>query len=88
MCRTGCPNPGSHRTWGECARSARLQVGSAHHEIHRANDRELNAYYEARRQGIQPAGTRMHQIETAVRGADLIQKGDPFGGGGSLDDLG
>lgn len=78
-CRSGCPTQ-EHGSWGECARAANLQVGSAQHEIHRSNDRELRAYHDARRQGIQPAGTQMHQIETAVRGADIIQRGNPFEG--------
>lgn len=33
-------------------------------------DRELDAYAEARKQGIQPAGTRMSQVEAAVRISD------------------
>jgi hypothetical protein len=33
---------------------------------------ELDAYAEARRQGIQPAGTRMGQIKAAVEASDTI----------------
>lgn len=29
-------------------------------------DKELDAYKDARKQGIEPAGTKMHQIENAV----------------------
>jgi len=42
------------------------------------DQRELNAYREARRQGIQPAGTKMRQIESAVRGANDSGVGDPW----------
>ena len=35
-------------------------------------DKELSAYREARKQGIQPATTKMKDIQTAVRASDLI----------------
>lgn len=35
---------------------------------------ELDAYAEARRQGIQPAGTRMGQIKAALEASDKIGK--------------
>lgn len=46
----------------------------------RAWDAELGAYENARRQGIQPKGTRMHQVKAAVKHADATGVGDPFGG--------
>lgn len=33
-------------------------------------DRELAAYASARKEGIQPAGTKMHQIRAAVEYSD------------------
>jgi hypothetical protein len=35
-------------------------------------DKELSAYREARKQGIQPATTKMKDIQNAVRASDLI----------------
>jgi len=35
-------------------------------------DKELSAYREARKQGIQPATTKMEDIQNAVRASDLI----------------
>lgn len=39
-----------------------------------ANDRELDAYRSARKQGIQPKSTKMHDIQTAVRVSDHLGK--------------
>jgi len=74
-CRTGCPT-GDHATWGECARAANVRVAWAASAkgfdltAEKKADRELDAYADARRQGIQPAGTRMAQVEAAVRVSD------------------
>jgi hypothetical protein len=35
-------------------------------------DAELNAYSQARKQGIQPAGTKMSQIKAAVTASETI----------------
>lgn len=71
MCRTGCPEPGSHRTWGECARAARLRiaycgVGGGDATEQKKWDNELAAYRAARAQGIQPDGTTPRHVEKAV----------------------
>lgn len=39
--------------------------------ISHANDKELNAYRDARKQGIQPASTKMKDIQAAVRVSDV-----------------
>lgn len=75
MCRTGCPQPGSHRSWGECARAAHLRVaycgiGGGDASAQRKWDGELEAYRRARKEGIRPDGTRMRKIEEAVRLSD------------------
>lgn len=46
----------------------------------KAWDKELVAYADARRQGIQPKGTRMNQVKAAIKHADDTGIGDPFGG--------
>lgn len=71
-CRTGCPTQ-DHESWGECARAS--NIGVSNDPIAAAiknTDRELSAYRDARKQGIQPASTRMKDIQKAVRASDLI----------------
>jgi len=74
MCRTGCPTPGAHDSWGACLRSAKLQVGVDLLGVPRrqAWDRELTSYASAVAQGIQPEGTRQHQIDFAVAAANEL----------------
>lgn len=38
------------------------------------NERELDAYANARRQGIQPRSTRISDVQTAVRASDALGK--------------
>lgn len=37
-----------------------------------SNERELDAYASARKQGIQPRSTKMKDIQTAVRASDSL----------------
>ncbi|MFD9734416.1 hypothetical protein [Umezawaea sp. NPDC059074] len=69
-CRSGCPTQ-DHESWGACLRAAALQLAPAIMEIpgRRHWDAELREYGEARRQGIQPRGTRMAQVRAAVQAA-------------------
>lgn len=67
-CTTGCPTPGAHSTWGACARAKRLHVGDVKgRNGNKKWDADLQAYADARRQGIQPAGTERHHVDRAVR---------------------
>ena len=71
-CRTGCPTQ-DHANWGECARDANLSIGNdTVMNKGMAVEKELTAYKEARRQGIQPASTKMKDIQNAVRASDAI----------------
>ena len=48
-----------------------IQVQDMHiRAISHSNDKELSAYRDARKQGIQPATTRMNDIQKAVRVSD------------------
>lgn len=63
-CRSGCSTK-DHASYGECVRS------SVHFSIVDATrekkwQKELDAYWAARRQGIQPAGTRLADTREAV----------------------
>jgi hypothetical protein len=57
------------------AAGLQLNPGDAHHGKTMNNkkwDNELNAYREARSQGIQPAGTSMEKINEARRASDAL----------------
>lgn len=76
-CRTGCPTPGSHKSWGECARSANLRVaycgiGGGDASEQRKWDAELDLYRTARRQGIQPDGTKTDKVMAAIKASDQV----------------
>ena len=71
-CRTGCPTQ-NHESWGDCLRAANLSISNLTVMADIKNtDKELSAYREARKQGIQPATTKMKDIQNAVRASDLI----------------
>lgn len=69
-----------HKTWGECQRAKNLRIGfcqSAHgldYTNAKKNDAELQAYRDARAQGIQPAGTTMPAIRQAVELSNAVGK--------------
>lgn len=75
-CTSGCKTR-DHLTWGECMRAKNAVVaycgiagGDASSE--RKWDKELQAYRDARAQGIQPTGTTMPKIEAALRASDKV----------------
>lgn len=71
-CRSGCPTQ-DHNNWGECARSANISTANmAIAAVSRGVDKELSAYRDARKLGIQPASTKMKDIQKAVRTADKL----------------
>ena len=73
-CRSGCLTQ-DHANWGECARDANLSVGNATvAKVLNNNAKELNAYRDARKAGIQPASTKMADITKAVRLSDKVGK--------------
>lgn len=80
-CSTGCPTQ-DHRSFGECLRGKALQVdvavpGTGYDPARNKQwDSRINAYKDARRQGVAPAGTRKSQIDAAVKASDTL--GEPF----------
>lgn len=77
-CRTGCPTQ-DHANWGECLRASNLEFGtgdanSAVTMPKRKFEAELQAYRDARRQGIQPTGTSMAKIQQAVELSNKVGK--------------
>ena len=86
-CRSGCRTQ-DHKSWGECLRASNLQLnaGDAKHTTSVSKkkwDAELNAYKNARSQGIQPAGTTMAKVRQAVEISEKTGKafdaGKPYG---------
>lgn len=77
-CSSSCRTQ-DHESWGECVRSKGLQIGDvANHDNHRKVEKELQTYRDARRQGVQPEGTRTSQIRVAM---DVSEKtGVAYGG--------
>lgn len=77
MCRSGCPTPGEHKSWGACARAANLRVaycgiGGGDATEQKRWDDELSLYRSARAQGVQPEGTKTKQIEAALRASEAV----------------
>lgn len=67
-CRAGCPTPGAHRSWGECARLAGIQIdrhGLQHRSAEKDKDTRLSRYEDARRQGLQPKNTEWKSVREA-----------------------
>ncbi len=66
-CRTGCPTPGAHGSWGECARAADLRIGSRENRYYRRWDAGLQAYRDARKVGLQPQKPTLGSVDKAKR---------------------
>lgn len=75
MCRSGCRTQ-DHQSWGECLRDAgvRTYLASPSKGLDGTKqkkwDRELQAYRDARSQGIQPDSTNMPDIQKALKASD------------------
>lgn len=76
MCRSGCATK-DHKSWGECARAANLKVaycgiGGGDATAQNRWDGELSLYRAARAQGVQPDGTKRHQVEAALKASEAV----------------
>ena len=67
-CASACTSR-DHYTFGECVRSKGLQVAPniMGLQVNKDGEKELQAYRDARAQGIKPAGTTKAKVEEAVR---------------------
>jgi len=65
-CSSSCPNPGTHRSYGECMRAKGIRVEKLDRTQQKKADKNLDAYADARRYGIQPQSTRPHHVQQAV----------------------
>ena len=70
-CSSSCVSR-DHETFGECIRGKGLRVaycnsaGGSDYTAQKRWDADLDAYKQARAQGIQPASTSRHAVDRAV----------------------
>ena len=65
-CTSTCPTQ-DHETYGACLRAKDIQIGDLmHSQIQKAGDKNLDAYANARKYGIQPKSTRPADVRRAV----------------------
>jgi len=77
-CRTACTTR-DHATLGQCLRAANLHTSQVDTTREKAWDAEVGAYRDARRQGVQPATTRLRDTHRALDASDRL--GAPFDAG-------
>jgi len=67
-CSSACKTK-DHKTWGECVRSKGISIGPdlMNTQGSKRVERELQAFRDAKAQGINPDGTTMAKVEEAVR---------------------
>jgi hypothetical protein len=69
-----------HASWAQCAKAANIRVGATLNSPQKAmfdqTKRELGAYQELRRHGIQPEGTTMDKISAARSATEVL--GRPY----------
>lgn len=77
MSGTRCTCGAGHATFGACLRAKSLQfVDIRQHERTLAWDGELDAYEGARRNGLQPASTKIRDTKMAYALSDI--KDEPY----------
>jgi hypothetical protein len=76
-CRTGCKTK-DHGSYAECCRDGTAQVAPMWTNSKTIHS-ELASYADARKQGVQPVGTKPHQVEAAMRVSEAM--GKPFDAG-------
>lgn len=77
-CTSGCKTK-DHASWGECMRAkhaviAYAGIGGGDATAQKRWDSELQAYRDARAQGIQPDGTTRKHIDAALEASDRAGK--------------
>ena len=65
-CTSSCRTR-NHVTWGACVRAKDLRVAEVDSLQQKRADKNLDKYEKARRYGVQPATTRPHDVDQAVR---------------------
>lgn len=84
-CRTGCPTPGSHESWGACARASDLQIDkhalAGHRPAELDKDKRLTRYAEARSQGLQPRSTGWSDVRRSFEDGGIPKDAPSVNGG-------
>ena len=66
-CRTGCPTPGLHETWGECARAAQIQIDKhalkSDMRLEKSKNHTLERYRHLRESGYQPPSIKKSNLD-------------------------
>lgn len=74
-CSSTCKTK-DHSTWGECVRAKNLKTAymaewkGSDATAQKKADKNLDAYANARKNGIQPKSTRPNDVQTAIRVSD------------------
>lgn len=74
-CRTGCLTQ-DHKTWGECARAADIQIdkhGLQNRNAEKSKDNRLELYRDARKAGVQPRTTKLKDVREALETGGVRQ---------------
>lgn len=68
MSETRCTCGAGHETFGACIRAKGIHIGDVKgRSINKRGEADLQAYADARRQGIQPSGIERSAVDRAVR---------------------
>lgn len=72
MCRSGCPDPGSHASWGECARDAKIQIDrfsltQVGTTLDKAKDHTLKRFRDLASAGITAASPLKKDVDAAEK---------------------
>lgn len=81
-CRSGCPTQ-DHKSYADCCKGIQINTGVLLTSSGKSWEGELQAYRDARSQGIQPTGTTMAKVQEALDISDatgVAYQGDnPYG---------
>lgn len=74
-CSAGCPNPGSHASWGECIRDKGCKVmglesTAGDYTSNKRMHAENAAYRAAVSEGLQPSAPTFAAVDKARKAAD------------------
>lgn len=77
-CRSGCKTR-DHASYSECLRAANTRVaycgkGGGDASAQKKWDNDIKHYFNAVNQGIQPEGTKRHQVDKAIKQANETGK--------------
>jgi hypothetical protein len=74
-CRSGCPTPGRHESWGECARDAGIQIDRFSLTQHgkepdKRKDHTLARFRDLARSGVTAKSPLLKDVEAAEKVAN------------------